>query len=273
MTIMSNLGGARVKLQRARYHYETLEREISSFQSSQYFFIETIVDKPSKQKQARIRFTKDLPWEWAAIIGDLVFNLRSSLDLAVYQLTVLEKGVPLEMTEFPIFDDPKRYACFNKDGTPQNRSGIWKIRGVDHRVAVAIGNLQPFMTGGKLPQGQVPALSVIHELNIIDKHRTLHLCRQTTNSYKMDILRDISAPEDGNVFSIPIGEIVDGAVLATWWPVDDDATSNDVKIALEFDIGFGSSIEKLKFNSVLPTCKSMVTATSKILDILEEHAN
>jgi hypothetical protein len=120
--------------------------------------------------------------EWAANAGDVVHNLRSALDHLVWELTIRWQGEPpYPLTndwtgiEFPIFRGKKRYLYGRDKPKPADKrgvrgSGLYKIRRLDRRFRALFKSLQPFRDG---PRRGRNLLQVVHELDLIDKHRAL----------------------------------------------------------------------------------------------------
>src|SRR5207302_846489 len=119
---------------------------------------------------------EEFPDAWSAVVGEIVYDLRSALDHAVYDLTCIENGGPLGQTGFPIFEDESKYDELTTRGEPAIGSGVFKIRGVNPYAKAAIRSLQPFEARKAVPFDE-PALSLLGELNAVDRQRTVPLCR------------------------------------------------------------------------------------------------
>jgi hypothetical protein len=120
------------------------------------------------------------------IIGDVLHNLRSGLDNLAFALAASYTH-PLpddfeESSEFPIFGDRAKSGATgaghgkfhdaSKAGVPNRGSGLIKIRGWHPDAQTAVEGLQPYNRGNSFENDP---LWVLHELDRIDKHRTLHV--------------------------------------------------------------------------------------------------
>jgi hypothetical protein len=102
------LYGTATKLNRTRLHLDELDREIDDFIGRDLY------NEDWKYNQKRnihiLRFSPVVapPAHFGPIIGDIVHNLRSSLDYVICQLAILdETGRPCDQnpkTQFPIVD-------------------------------------------------------------------------------------------------------------------------------------------------------------------------
>jgi hypothetical protein len=203
-----------------------------------------------------------------------VHDLRSALDHAITDLTIAENGKPLERTEFPIFHDEASYSLLRSQGTLKGRpaptSGLYKIRGVGDRAKEVIHKLQPFEFQKSLPIGQVPMLSLLHHLNIVDKHRTIHILRYRAAKTSWRALRDVQ-PVEPLGLGLPVGEIKDGTKVAEWFPVAEPKEEMDIEFTLEFDIALGEAeppLDSFKGQRVVDVCNTCASGVRTIIDSL-----
>jgi hypothetical protein len=86
---------SRRKIARAKKHLADLEGKIDSFFAQGDTYISIIEPHPDKSgyKIAKLRFTKNIPEECSELTNDILCNLRSALDNAVYALGILV-GIP-----------------------------------------------------------------------------------------------------------------------------------------------------------------------------------
>ncbi len=107
------------------------------------------------------------PLRFGIILGDCVHNLRSSLDVLMWQLVLLRGGTPSRRTQFPIF---VRRASYRTRAPAM-------IEGVHRRDRGALERLQPFYNSrGRLPAGAHP-LAMLARLSNADKHRLVHMLK------------------------------------------------------------------------------------------------
>ena len=167
--------GARLKIERARYHLKSLGHETRVFTESDPYRTVIELDPETRHQIVRIRLRQPehrIPLRLGLIAGDAIHCLRSALDHLAWQLAVIGDG-PDRSTQFPLFDDAKEY------------------RGKEHRLlhGVAKGHrarieaLQPYhvkqlVDAGKLLERGDPrlvnvALMAIGRLDNVDKHRLI----------------------------------------------------------------------------------------------------
>lgn len=81
-----------VKIERAKQHKEELQKEIKSFFDSQPYKIDTKSDPQSKRLIYYLVKADVVPEKIALITGDVMQNLRSSLDHLAYMLFTVGPG-------------------------------------------------------------------------------------------------------------------------------------------------------------------------------------
>ncbi len=99
--------------------------------------------------------------EWALGLGDALHNLRSSLDAAAWGMAHFGGATPTrpKRVSFPVCSDPKEWAAAVKDWVGELPPDL------RNRLQV----LQPYTYG----LGQPSVLTILHELDIQDKHRDM----------------------------------------------------------------------------------------------------
>jgi hypothetical protein len=143
----------RVKIERAKKHLRNMEAELIAFGKREFHAVTT---------EANSHFTelgkyRILPFDALSGAGDIIHNLRSALDHLAGQLVWVGSGKePSRRVEFPIAKDAATY-----EGEKAR-----KVEGMIPEVVKAIDALKPYKGGND-------ALWRIHELDNIDKHRTL----------------------------------------------------------------------------------------------------
>ena len=255
---------ARAKIERARKQMDALQAVFEGFYKSKPYSIRQELDPQAGEK--RLVFHADpLPLEWSVIIGEIVHNLRSALDHSIYELTRIEAGHPLDRTEFPVFEDEMKYFAVDRRGKPAPKSGLFKIRGIkDERRRAVIKGLQPFEFKKTHPSDQLPIIALVHELNIVDKHRTLHLCRMSTTQLRTRVLRDIHPIS----MTIIIPRLEDGTECARWKPVGNFNDEVDMESEVSFEIAFGDSVPILEGKPVITICEHLIRGVERVLHYL-----
>lgn len=109
-----------------------------------------------------------VPTTLGLILGDFVHNLRASLDHLVWQLVLANRRQPNSSTAFPIHLEL---------GFLQDKAAFFKrtkpaIGGCSPGARGVIESLQPYQKGNAFEASHHP-LWMLHELDIIDKHRLI----------------------------------------------------------------------------------------------------
>jgi hypothetical protein len=152
-----SLRGPRLKLDRAKKHLNDLEEGVNRFFETDPYELFVEDNLEAGQRQHKIRRVDPVPDALGLIAGDVIHNLRSALDHLVWQLVIANGKKPDDMrTEFPVWS---KEAGFKK-GKPGRAKGISK-----EALNVLYG-LKPY-------QGGNDALWLLHQLDIVDKHRLL----------------------------------------------------------------------------------------------------
>jgi hypothetical protein len=161
---MDRLAGARLKLARAEEHFSELATDHQRFlDRNPYRALREADTKPSGYLW-RIKIMEHPPYEkWATLVGDCVHALRSALDHTAYELVRIKRP-KAEFSEFPIFKDRAKW------DTDHGK----KLPGVAPKVLTVAKWLQPY----RREEG-ADYLWIVHRLDVIDKHRRLHLVNST----------------------------------------------------------------------------------------------
>jgi hypothetical protein len=164
------LTGSIEKWNRAMVHINEYKTATRNFIKDDAYGIEVKLDADGVQNIVFGRVYKEPPTlPWATIIGDVVNNLRSSLDYIAWELTILQNPVPPEPLErkwrnigFPIVTNRDLWEDrFNR--------ALWGRLDME----AVFKALQPFETGQNAPDNE--PLAVLDKLWNIDKHRHPHL--------------------------------------------------------------------------------------------------
>ncbi|UTP38987.1 hypothetical protein M9M90_17445 [Phenylobacterium sp. LH3H17] len=147
---------SRLKIGRAARHVAALRGEIAAYQARVPIYMDCYIDENDPQYMAwSINIAEAVPYEWAPIIGDIVHNLRASLDLLACEAVRLN-GNSGEGVYFP----------FAKSESEMEAMIVRRMPGASPEAYDLVRRFQPY-TGGN------GALRGVHDLDIIDKHQTL----------------------------------------------------------------------------------------------------
>ena len=155
------LDGCWAKIQRAEESIGNLNREITAFLSGDpppYKIVREHQD--NGLKYAFMAYAEPVPLRFSVLAGEIVHHLRSSLDHLIYALIVKGGGTPTNNNQFPIYLTPEEFdrAC---------NSGL--IKGIPRSAKKLIRSVQPYTS----PTPEYTILYVVHQYDILDKHRLL----------------------------------------------------------------------------------------------------
>ncbi|MGB9381645.1 hypothetical protein [Candidatus Binatus sp.] len=156
------LDGIRAKIQRAEESIQNLNREISEFilaNPDPYRIVREFQNE--RRDYVFIAFGElAVPNRFAVLVGEILYQLRSSLDHLISALVKKEGGTPSRRHQFPICTTCEKFkeACARGliDGVPDSAKKIIK-------------SVQPYNT----PDATTSTLHLLSEWNNTDKHRLL----------------------------------------------------------------------------------------------------
>ena len=148
---------ARAKLDRAGEHLETLKTELGDFQEADSHSIDAHSDPESGAYLLRVQ-PNAVPPKISAVVGDVLCNLRPTLDYLVYALAYLDSDSPQEGTQFPICDTTTKF---------KGKRKTW-LKGLSPGHVAAIEGLQPYDGRNELLW-----LRTLRDLSNPDKHKHL----------------------------------------------------------------------------------------------------
>lgn len=146
------------KIQQAKDHLASLQAEVSTFFAGQPYAVATRIDPSTRRLIYYVQRAEATPERIALLAGDVIQNLRSSLDQLAYQLFTKQSGFAASARHvyFPIGGDLDDYHVRRRRDTV----------GMAGSAQEAIDGVQPYKGGNDV-------LWQLHKLNLIDKHRTL----------------------------------------------------------------------------------------------------
>jgi hypothetical protein len=153
--------GSTLKIERANEHIAHLDSLLETFIHSGFYDLAVEKDTDSGKNFLRLTIKIALPAErYALIIGDALHNLRSALDLAYHEAVIMCGGEPSKWTRFPVLDTREELISTKLDPALEKK-----------QISLTVYNLildviKPYKTGN-------PALWMLDDLNIIDKHELL----------------------------------------------------------------------------------------------------
>jgi hypothetical protein len=162
----ASLDGPIAKLDRAKTHFQALNKSIGAFKRSKtHDFVVTKFDPDTGEKVLSLKILKEPKNpEWGLLLGDMVHNLRSALNHLVWQLVILNDEQPRRQNQFPIISTKKEYW-----EVPANRSESVRDRmlaGISEEHRAFIDLVQPFNARG---ESNGTSLAVLSWLSNADK--------------------------------------------------------------------------------------------------------
>src|SRR5262249_16108456 len=134
------LAGAKLKLDRANEHLDTLEAEIGRYLSGDFYML--VRDDKSDRTIFHLWIKEEPPPSLSIILGNCAHNLRSSLDHIAWQLILANGETPDKHTAFPILDRPPRAGL----------SVLKATRGMSKDALAVIERVQPYHAGERAPE-------------------------------------------------------------------------------------------------------------------------
>lgn len=148
------------KIERANDNINDLNTKINALINSDVYHFVSEPHANATESILRI-IGPEPPLYFSTIIGDIVQQLRSSLNLLICALVIKNGNSVTRIHEFPICDTPKRFKTACERG---------KIKGISLAAKKAIWFRQPYRRSIDLKKN---FLYVLRELSNTDKHRDL----------------------------------------------------------------------------------------------------
>jgi len=241
--------GCRIKILRATNHLIEYERKERAFLNKRPCEIFAKFDESGQYYNRIFRVKENIPDEFSAIIGDVVHNLRSALDLMAVELVQLA-GQDAQKVHFP----------FCKDSTQIDE--MIKKRQLDKagsEVVDMIKKLKPYNDGNVLLRG-------LHDLDISDKHRVLTpvVTRMMRPKMWTDYISGFSirlSDEDAKSKPIKNGSVIDSNIPR------EIEIPHDISI---LSICFGEN-QPFEGQGVVDKLKELRSLVTEIVDMFDAH--
>lgn len=160
--------GPRAKVVRAQRHLDELKSAIRSYLSAAPYSIEK--NQVAGDIFYSVRVRQPIPHDWPLIAGDIIHNARSALDLLAVQLVQVAGGQPSEATAFP----------FARSQATLQQTCATRLSGASVSARRFAQRLRPFPGGNRL-------LHLLHELDIVDKHRLLLIVGAAYRHFELNV--------------------------------------------------------------------------------------
>lgn len=229
---MTSLNSVEFKIFRATQHFESLKSELEGyFQSNPG----KMVRQPhSCENEGIFRFVSNgpIPARFGLIVGDVLQNLRSSLDYLVWELVRAANNEPTNKNMFPICSTVESF---------NHQIKRHRLDGVSPDAIAEIKSLQPYHLGRDFSKSILWALD---ELTNINKHRRILL----TSLMATTVPKESFVVQDGQVWvHQPAGpvRVFDSNTQFGPFPIIDGKVRVDTQIAaaIAFDEGPAKGME------------------------------
>ncbi|MEX2256916.1 MAG: hypothetical protein WEC34_15890 [Acidimicrobiia bacterium] len=183
-----------LKWGRAVVHYHALEAEVTNYIANpdrhEYFL--RWGDYDAKRHGFPITIASFTPWptHWGVLLGDVVFNYRSALDHIAW--AVVGRG----RRAGTLTEKEARNVYFPVVGTNAadfKRETVVKLIGARREDLALVRKTQPYLRGKRRAQRHV--FTILNDLSIVDKHRTIQPVQTITMRGSYTILKMVRCEE------------------------------------------------------------------------------
>jgi len=158
---VAGLSGVIAKLDRAEEHRQAFDDLFEEFHASNPYSILSEYDPETGWHSLRWNVREELPLQRLGLLfGDMISNLRTTLDYLVWQLVLAGGSRPGRRTGFPVVRKEKDWEV---------QSGA-ALRGVAPEWIAEIRERQPFQ---RIDQPALHPLAILDHVNNLNKHRFL----------------------------------------------------------------------------------------------------
>jgi hypothetical protein len=245
------------KHERAKLHHKEIHDLIDSYSLAQRKCVGIHLQQGTGDLVYRLdRPLGAPPTQLRTIIGDVLFNYRSTLEYLMGELWKLSSSEPNKGTQFPIFDDA---GSFN-----DKRRGRRMHEGVTSLIRAIIEVSQPY---SNVYPGANEDLRTLNELHAIDKHHHLldGMAGFYDGTYSVRRGRDILAwREIADKLCMNRGTKEVGSTLAIV-----PSKFSLLELAPSFEIEFGDSMPIVAGQPVRGTIDCIGTTVEDIVDQFE----
>lgn len=247
--------GAWVKLDRAKSHIVELAKGIRSYGDLDHMYLYEEHDVETNQIHTKVKIDQPIPAELAAILGDALHNLRSALDILVYDASKDHPDFNPTTPAFPI----------GRDKTEYNSKADRHLQYAPQEVRDLVDTMMPYDTDEAW-------LWRLHNANIEDKHRLLipvgSMVRSINPGISMEVPwqdEPIQAPQlfirpAENQYPLEDGDVVFSRPA--------DATGDNLQPEARIEIAFGNS-QAFDGMRLLPTLETLTAEVEEAVKAFE----
>ena len=232
---------AKLKVERAKDHIRDLSNKIVDYLKSKPFRVVVEQEEGSSNHLWTLRVKHDVPRLYAAIIGDIIHNLRASLDLLATELVTESGGNPKNV-----------YFPFGSDEAGLDE--MIKKRHIDRAGQKAVDlvkSFKPYKGGNNL-------LRALHDLDITDKHKSLIPVAHYAGIKNFQ-MTNASGPML-TIQNLHCGPIRDGMILMSLPPAGNVAIGQSFQPSLKLTLN----------EEVLETDEDLIQFLSRLATMVED---
>jgi hypothetical protein len=200
------IGDVYLKIQRTFKQFDEYHLAVQEFNESQPHKITQGRDDETGDRVYYLTEAKDPPPVFALIAGEIIQNLRCSLDYLAWKLVEVNGNKPGRVNSFPIL---------HHEATNEDEQKVFdaKVKGMSDEAIEVIKSLKPYKGGDNI-------LWALHQLNNVDKHRMLFTVLMGLSSFRRDSKGDwfhsqerlVPVHEGGEIMRHPEDGIIDKRV-------------------------------------------------------------
>lgn len=267
---MPGMDDAWVRFNRAKSNFDKLHAEVEDFQRDHPSTVR--LDQGGKgpvrlDGRNRVRLVASIsarpPSDWSLSAGDILVDLRSALDYAVFALAVAncapDPPPNQRQIEFPIAEDSGWFAKRRKA----------KIGALSGPAQDWIEGEQPYQPANQGTPDAPAVLLVFNELVGVHKHRFLHVMTTMLKRFSLPLMGTGVRVEQAMTYAVR-GELKDGAPLASFRLV---ATQQHAKVNgeahLTTNICFEPTIEGSPAQEVTVILGAMCEVVRQYVETME----
>jgi hypothetical protein len=269
------LFGTRIKINRAKQHFFELNTQVSAFLERKPYRLVEEEDAASQQIVYKLVENERIPDYWGGIVGDVIHNLRASLDHLAVQV-MAKSGITdpgrLYDVHFPI----------SKSAVAFENALKGKLKGAHPDAVAIVERLKPY-------RGGTDTFWSLHKLDIMDKHhvlvpvgmafsRIMRLMKPKLIPFEGESLEGF--PEDLTFNVMP--RLDDKPIKA--YPLENGTVlwsrpifhrsgkrdENKYEVKMLFHVAFGEG-QIIDGEPVIPALKNFIDFVESVLDIFEKE--
>ena len=204
-----DLSSVRAKLEWARGHFESVDREIAGWLKSNPHEVVFQRNDQCTKFWLLLRTGEPKPnfERWSLMVGDCITNLRDTLDHLIFAIAHLPNSPNASSSDRAAFIIRKDVVSFNKD----SRNRLCSVPG---SVKDAVLSFQPFNRPHFILP---PLLGILSELANGNKHKMLSFMMTAPASLDINLIEEgVSTRQEGVTFDIVQSDLEDGMPIAIW---------------------------------------------------------